>query len=80
MTWRRIDHADRGPEFVFHDEQGQETMRAFFGGGCYAHFCNLEEHIERLQQLAAAMREWDQAEYTRQTRERLHLSVIRPES
>ena len=33
---------------------------------CYAHFCDLEAHIERLQQLAAVMREWDQAAYVKQ--------------
>jgi hypothetical protein len=90
VPWKRIDHDDRGPEFVFTDEAGYETMRAFFGGSslpvinfgpvdaareicvnvlldpdddCYAHFCNLEEHIERMQELAAATREWDQAAY-----------------
>lgn len=30
---------------------------------CYAHFCNLEDHIRQMQELAAAYRAWDQQAY-----------------
>jgi hypothetical protein len=30
---------------------------------CYAHFCNLQEHIEQMQALATSLREWDQKQY-----------------
>lgn len=30
---------------------------------CCAHFCNLQEHIEQMQELAASLREWDQRQY-----------------